>query len=125
MRRSSIDGSGEGQQSSRQQYEAWTRRPALAESTMRAAVNAVQAAEKSGNAAAIKSALKRLMPAVLVAAQAPPPRCADPGSLYSEYLTTVYEAGYNARSAQGISNLLKAHAPGNPKRSGCPRRVTL
>jgi hypothetical protein len=46
-----------------------------------------------------------------LAAQAPPPRCADPGSLYSEYVTTVYEAGYNARSAQGIGNLLRAAAP--------------
>ena len=97
--------------SCRQQYEAWTRRPALADDKMQAAVNAVQAAEKSGNAAAIRSALKRLMPAALVAAQAPPPRCKDPGSLYSEYVTTVYEAGSNARSAQGISSLLTAAAP--------------
>jgi len=95
----------------RQQYEAWNRGPAAAEYTMQSAVHAVQAAEKSGNATAIRSALKRLMPAALVAAQAPPPRCADPGSLYSEYVTTVYEAGYNARSAQGISNLLKAAEP--------------
>jgi hypothetical protein len=51
------------------------------------------------------------MPVALVAAQAPPPRCADQGSLYSEYVTMVYEAGYNARSAEGISNLLKAAAP--------------
>ncbi len=97
--------------SCRQQYQAWTRRPALAEDRLQAAVNTVQAAEQFGNAAAIGSALKKLMPAALVAAQAPPPRCADPGSLYSEYVTTVYEAGYNARSAQGISNLLKAAAP--------------
>jgi hypothetical protein len=96
--------------SCRQQYEAWRRRPALAEDKMQAAVNAVQAAEKSGNAVAVRSALKRLMPAALVAAQSPPPRCVDPGGLYADYVTTVYEAGYDAHSAQGISNLLKAAA---------------
>ncbi len=78
---------------------------------MQAAVTTVRAAEQSENAAAIRSALNRLMPAALVAAQVPPPRCADQGSLYSEYVTTVYEAGYNAHSAQGISSLLKAAAP--------------
>jgi hypothetical protein len=82
----------------------------LAEDKMQAAVNAVQAAEKSGNAVAVRSALKRLMPAALVAAQSPPPRCVDPGGLYADYVTTVYEAGYDAHSAQGISNLLKAAA---------------
>lgn len=97
--------------SCREQYEAWKRRPASAEDDMQAAVTAVQAAEKSGNAAAIRSALKRLMPAAVVAAQAPPPRCADPDRLYAEYVTTVYEIGFNARSAQGISSLLKAAAP--------------
>jgi hypothetical protein len=97
--------------SCRQQYEAWKRRPALAEGTMQAAVNAVQVAEKSGNAAAVRSALKRLIPAALAAAQFPPPRCVDPDGLYGDYVSTVYEAGYNALSAQGISNLVKAAAP--------------
>jgi hypothetical protein len=97
--------------SCRQQYEAWERRPASAGDNMQAAVNAVQVAEKSGNAAAVRSTLKRLMPAALAAAQFPPPRCADPDGLYGEYVTTVYEAGYNALSARGISNLVKAAAP--------------
>jgi hypothetical protein len=97
--------------SCRQQYEAWKRNPALAEDKMQAAVNAVQAAERSGNTAEVRSTLKRLMPAALVAAQSPPPRCVDPDGLYSEYVTTVYQAGYDAHSAQGISNLLKAAAP--------------
>jgi hypothetical protein len=60
--------------SCRQQYEVWTRGSALAEDRMQAAVTTVQAAEQSENAAAIRSALNRLMPAALVAAQAPPPR---------------------------------------------------
>jgi len=51
------------------------------------------------------------VPAALAAAQVPPPRCADPDSLYGEYVTTVYVAGDNARSAQGIGGLLKAAAP--------------
>ena len=39
------------------------------------------------------------------------PRCADPENLFSEYVTAVYVAGDNARSARGISGLLKAAAP--------------
>jgi len=97
--------------SCRQQYEAWKRRPALAQDEMQAAVNAVLAAEESGNAAAVRSALKKLVPAAVAAAPAGPPPCGDPADLYSEYVTAVYEAGYNARSAQGISGLLKAAVP--------------
>jgi TRAP-type mannitol/chloroaromatic compound transport system permease small subunit len=37
--------------------------------------------------------------------------CTDPGGLYSEHVTTVYQAGYDAHPAQGISDLLKAAAP--------------
>jgi hypothetical protein len=94
----------------RPQYQAWKHGPASAQDGMQAAVNAVQAAEESGNAAALRSALKKLVPAALAAAQAPPPRCADPGGLYSEYVTAVYEAGDNARAAEGTGGLLKAAA---------------
>jgi len=97
--------------SCRQQYEAWKRYPALAENEMQAAVKAVLAAEKSGNAAAVRSTLKRLMPAAVVAARSRPPRCVDPEHLYIEYVTTVYEVGYDAHSAQGTSSLIKAAAP--------------
>lgn len=98
--------------SCREQYEDSKRRSALlAEGKMRAAVNAVQAAEATVNAAAIQSALNKLVPVALAAAEDSPPHCADPAALYSEYVTTVYEAGDNARSARGISGLLKAAAP--------------
>ena len=97
--------------SCRQQYQTWRHGPAAAEDRMRAAVNAVQVAERSGNVTAMRSALKRLVPAALAAAQAPPPRCADPDGLFSDYVTTVYVAGDDARSARGISGLLKAAAP--------------
>jgi hypothetical protein len=97
--------------SCRQQYEAFKRRPASGEARMQAAVKAVQAAEKSGNAAAIRSAMKKLMPAALAATQDSPPQCTDPEGLYTEYVVAVYAAGHNARSAKGISGLLKAAAP--------------
>jgi len=97
--------------SCRQQYEAFKRRPALGEARMRAAVNAVQAAEKSANAAAIRSAMTKLMPAARAATQDSPPQCTDPEGLYTEYVVAVYAAGRNARSAKGISGLLKAAAP--------------
>jgi len=97
--------------SCRQQYEASKRRSASAEDRMQAAVDVVLAAEKSANAAAIRSAMKKLMPAAVAAAQGSPPQCADPEGLFSEYVTSVYAAGHNARSAKGISGLLKAAAP--------------
>jgi len=95
----------------RQQYQAWEHGPAAARDQMEAAVTAVQAAERSGNAFAFKSTLRKLMPAALAAAKAPPPRCADPGGLYGQYVTAVYVAGDNAHSATGTSGLLKAAAP--------------
>ena len=97
--------------SCRQQYEASKRRVALAEDRMRAAVNAVLVAEKSGNSTAIRSAMKKLMPAAVAATQESPPQCADPEGLYSEIVVAVYAAGHNARSAKGISGLLKAAVP--------------
>jgi hypothetical protein len=97
--------------SCRQQYQAWQRGPALAEDKMRAAVNVVQAAARSGNVTAMRSALKKLVPAALAAAQAPPPRCADPAGLFSDYVTAVYVAGDHARSAQEMDGLLKAAQP--------------
>jgi len=95
--------------SCRQQYQAWEHGPA-AQDKMEAAVQAVQAAERTGNVSAIRSTLRKLMPAALAAAQVPPPRCADPGGLYSEYVTTVYTAGDNAHSAAGTASLLQAAA---------------
>lgn len=75
--------------SCREQYQSWKRGPALAQDRMQAAVNAVQAAEQSGNVTATRSALGKLVPTALAAAQAPPPRCADPAGLFSDYVTAV------------------------------------
>jgi hypothetical protein len=97
--------------SCREQYQSWKRGPALAQDRMQAAVNAVQAAEQSGNVTATRSALGKLVPTALAAAQAPPPRCADPAGLFSDYVTAVYVAGDSARSAKGMRGLLKAAAP--------------
>ncbi len=102
--------------SCRRQYETWKQGPGLARNSgLQAAVNAVQAAEKSGNAAAMRAAMraamKKLMPvAVATGAAGPIPHCADPAGLYDEYVSGIYAAGYNARSANGLSGLLKAAA---------------
>ena len=55
--------------------------------------------------------MKKLVPAAMAATQGSPPQCADPGGLYGEFVVAVYAAGRNARSAKGISGLLKAAAP--------------
>ena len=99
--------------SCRQQYQTWKHGPAFAQNLrLQAAVNAVQAAENSGNAVAMSAAMKKLMPAAVASGLAGPiPHCADPGNLYQEYVTGIYAAGYNARSAKGLSGLLRAAAP--------------
>jgi hypothetical protein len=97
--------------SCRQQYQAWEHGPSSAQDKMAAAVTAVQTAEQSGNISAIRSALRKLMPVAVAAAQAPPPRCTDPGALCGDYVTAVYLAGYDAYSAAGTSDLLEAAAP--------------
>lgn len=101
--------------SCRQQYEDWKHGPGFAQySRLRADVNAVHAAEESGNAAALKSAMKKRVPAVLANGNPDPvPRCADPADRYVEYLTVIYTAGNNARAARGLGGLLKAAAPLN------------
>ena len=99
------------QVSCRQQYEDSKRRSKLAEDRMQAAVSAVLKSEQSGTSTAMRSAMKELMPAAVAATQESPPQCADPEGSYSEFVTTVYAAGHNARSAKGFSGLLKAAAP--------------
>ncbi len=41
----------------------------------------------------------------------PIPHCADPAGLYAEFVTRIYTAGSNARSAEGLSALRRAAAP--------------
>jgi len=96
-----------------QQYEAWKHGLGfVVDRKLQAVVKAVQAAENSGNAAAMASAMRQLMPAAMAAANAYViPRCADPHGFYSDYITGSYEAGYAARSAKGLSGLWKAAEP--------------
>ena len=55
--------------------------------------------------------MKELVPAALVMAGHPMPHCADPGGLYPDFVTRIYSAGHKARSAHGLSALLRAAAP--------------
>ncbi len=98
--------------SCRQQYEAWQHGPAQAQvSELAPTLRTIQAAGKSGDAPGMASAMKKLMPAAVVLADDPTPPCADPARLYSKYFIRIYTAGNNARSARGLSELLKAAAP--------------
>jgi hypothetical protein len=98
--------------SCRQQYQDWTHGPGFGQySRLRADVSAVRAAAKSGNPAALRSAMSKLVPAVLAHGNPDPvPRCADPAGRYVDYLTMIYTAGDNARAAKGLSGLLAAAA---------------
>jgi hypothetical protein len=101
--------------SCRQQSRDWQHGPGFAQYTrLRADVNAVRVAEKSRNPVALRSAMSKLMPAVLANGNPDPvPRCADPAGRYVDYLTVIYTAGDNARAAKGLSGLLNAAAPLN------------
>ena len=95
--------------SCRQQYETWQHGPARAQvSQLAPTLRTVQVA---GDVSGMATAMRKLMPAALVLAGDPVPRCADPAGLYAEYVTRIYAAGYDARSATGLSGLLRAAAP--------------
>jgi hypothetical protein len=98
--------------SCRQQYETWQHGPAQAQvSELAPTLRIIQAAGKSGDVPGMARAMQKLMPAAVALADDPTPHCADPAGLYAEYLMRIYMAGDNARSAKGLSGLLKAAAP--------------
>jgi hypothetical protein len=95
-----------------QQFQNWRHGPAHAPaSTLQAALNQIQAAGQSGDVAGMRAAMKKLVPAALAMADHPMPHCADPDSLYPDFVTRIYTAGDKARSAHGLSALLRAAAP--------------
>ena len=98
--------------SCRQQYETWQHGPAQAEvGRLAPTLKTVQVAGNSGDVSGMATAMQKLMPAAIVLAGDAVPHCADPAGLYAEYVTRIYAAGDNARSAKGLSGLLKAAAP--------------
>ena len=95
-----------------QQFQNWRHGPAHAPaSTLKAALNQIQATGQSGDAGGMSAAMKKLVPAALALAGHPMPHCADPESLYPGFVTRIYTAGDKARSAHGFSALLRAAAP--------------
>jgi hypothetical protein len=77
-------------------------------------VQAVLTGEESGNAVTMRSAMNKLIPAVLGNGDIDPvPHCADPGGLYTQYIASVYGAGDDAHKAKGLNGLRKAAAPLN------------
>ena len=98
--------------SCRQQYETWQHGPAEAEiGKLAPAFHTVQVAAKAGDVPEIAAAVQGLKPAALVLAGDPVPHCADPAGLYTQYVNRIYTAGSDARTAKGLSGLLKATAP--------------
>jgi hypothetical protein len=93
-----------------QQYQGWMHGAGFAQyRRLQGDVEAARTAERSGNAVTLKSAMNKLMPAAVANGHiAPVPHCADPAGLYADYVTTVYQAGYEARTAKGLSGLRKA-----------------
>jgi hypothetical protein len=98
--------------SCRQQVQSWKQGPARAAfSRLKGALKQVQAAEKTGDAIGMESAMKQLVPTAYALAGHPMPHCADPDSLYPTFVTKIFTAGYKARSAHGFGALMRAAAP--------------
>ncbi len=98
--------------SCRQQYETWRHGPAQAQvSKLAPTLRTIQAAGKSGDVSGLTTTMTKLKPTAMVLADYPMPHCADPAGLYAELVNQVYAAGSGARSARGLSGLLKAAAP--------------
>jgi hypothetical protein len=101
--------------SCRQQYKNWTNGSGFNQyRTLQSAVQAVLIEEKSENPVAIRAAMDQLIPAVVSDGDINPvPHCADPGKLYSQYVTSVYAAGDSAKTAKGLAGLQIAAKPLN------------
>jgi hypothetical protein len=98
--------------SCRSQYQEWASAARAVNTTMQDTVTAVESAEATGGPVRLRAAMRRLMPAALAAAATGGmPHCADPRALYGEYVTDVYQAGYDARSVTELSRLIKSAAP--------------
>jgi hypothetical protein len=95
-----------------QQSEAWKHGPAQAETgELAATLKTIRAAEKSGDVPGLSTGLEKLVPVALGLAHHPVPKCADTAGLYIKFVGRIVEAGYYARSAKGLSGLLKVAAP--------------
>jgi hypothetical protein len=79
-----------------------------ADRRLAAELQAVQAAEQSRDASALRSAMGPLMPTALALATQPMPRCADTAGIYIDLVDDVYQAGDEAHTAKGLSGLLRA-----------------
>jgi hypothetical protein len=98
--------------SCRSQYQEWANATRAVNTTMQESVTAVESAEAAGSPVRLRAAMRRLMPTALAAAATGGmPHCADPRALYSEYVTHVYQAGYDARSVTELNELIKSAAP--------------
>ena len=105
--KSSLPGTSCGQS-----YLRWRQGPVRA-ATLRLAAEmpAARAAARSGNAAALRTALRPLARTALGLAAYPMPRCADTGGLYAGLPSAVYLAGHQASTATSLARLRKAAAP--------------
>lgn len=54
--------------------------------------------------------MQKLEPAAIALAAHPIPSCADPASLYAQFVNGIYAIGSGAYSAKGLSGLLRAAA---------------
>ncbi len=98
--------------SCRQQSEAWESSPGPAQlSELTATLRTIRAAEDSADVPALMTGMKKLTPASIALARSPIPVCADPAGLYIGLVERVAQAGFDARSATGLTSLLKAAAP--------------
>lgn len=98
--------------SCQQQSETWKNSPGPAEMReLAATLRTIRTAESSADVSALRTDIQKLTPASLALAKYPIPVCADPAQLYIGLVERIAQAGYDARSAAGLTSLLKAAAP--------------
>ncbi|MGI9006550.1 MAG: hypothetical protein ACR2FU_10195 [Streptosporangiaceae bacterium] len=104
--RSSLPGTG-----CSQTYQQWRQGPVRAAAVrLEAEITSTRAAGRSGNAAALRTAMHPVASTALALATYPMPRCADTRGSYAAMPSAVYLAGHQARAATGLAGLLKAAA---------------
>jgi hypothetical protein len=95
----------------RQQYVTWR------DGSVRAAnhrltpeLRAARTAARLKDVTALRSSMSPLMRTAILLARQPIPRCADVRGIYLGFVAGIYRAGHDARSATGLSGLLRAAA---------------
>lgn len=94
------------------QYRAWKHGPVHpAAKRLQARLRVVTAASRSEDIPALRTALRKLGPAVRAVQAYPMPKCADPAGYWPKMLAYMKASADNAGTATGLAGILLAVSP--------------